>query len=162
MQELWNNLTIVSGGQTGVDRAALDVAIEQGVPYAGWCPQGRAAEDGSIPARYLLSETPSTEYAQRTQWNIRDSDATVVFSVDPKVRGGTALTINVARRLAKPCLHLAQSRHPADEAVARLGAFLQANRVARLNVAGPRASMEPDAAHYAKTVLIALLAGNCS
>ncbi|MBN1851810.1 MAG: putative molybdenum carrier protein [Pirellulales bacterium] len=155
-------LTIVSGGQTGVDRAALDLAIEMGLAHDGWCPRGRHAEDGMIPACYALSETPSTEYAQRTQWNIRDSDATVIFSDDRKVRGGTALTIQLAKRLGKPCLHLIRTQDPVKNAAERLHAFLQENQVKRLNVAGPRASMEPEAASYARAVISSLLDANCS
>ena len=74
-------ITILSGGQTGADRAALDFAIEFGLAHGGWCPRGRLAEDGPIDERYDLTETPSRRYNQRTEWNIRDSDATVVFSI---------------------------------------------------------------------------------
>ena len=72
---------IISGGQTGADCAALDFAIEHGIPHGGWCPGGRLAEDGPIDARYQLKETPSANYTQRTEWNVRDSDGTVVFSI---------------------------------------------------------------------------------
>lgn len=71
---------IISGGQTGADRAALDFAIAHDIPHGGWCPSGRLAEDGRIPSRYQLRETPSPDYAQRTEWNVRDSDGTVIFS----------------------------------------------------------------------------------
>jgi predicted Rossmann-fold nucleotide-binding protein len=74
-------ITIISGGQTGADRAALDFAIEHGIPHGGWCPRGRIAEDGPIPLCYSLRETPSRRYAQRTEWNVRDSHATVVFTI---------------------------------------------------------------------------------
>ena len=76
---------IISGGQTGVDRAALDFAIEHDIPYGGWCPKGRKAEDGPIGSRYLLKETPTSTYPQRTEWNVRDSDGTVIFSLAPCV-----------------------------------------------------------------------------
>src|ERR1051326_9418797 len=80
---------IVSGGQTGVDRACLDFAIKHRIRHGGWCPRGRLAEDGRIPARYKLKETPRASYAQRTESNVRDSDATVIFSISPRLRGGT-------------------------------------------------------------------------
>jgi hypothetical protein len=70
---------IVSGGQTGADRAALEWAVEHNIPYGGWCPKGRLAEDGPIDLRYQLQETPSSSYPQRTEWNARDSDGTVTF-----------------------------------------------------------------------------------
>src|SRR6266571_9073801 len=79
---------IVSGGQTGVDRAALDVALELGIPCGGWCPRGRRAEDGIIPERYPLIETPTTAYPQRTERNVRDSDGTLVLTVG-RADGGT-------------------------------------------------------------------------
>src|SRR5262245_51361441 len=81
---------IVSGGQTGVDRAALDVALELGIPCGGWCPKGRLAEDGPIPERYPLKETTLRVYPQRTEWNVRDSDGTLVLAqhIKPKSRTG--------------------------------------------------------------------------
>jgi predicted Rossmann-fold nucleotide-binding protein len=80
-------LKIISGGQTGADRAALDFAIKHGMPHGGWCPQGRIAEDGPIDAKYQLHETPSADYVQRTEWNVRDSDGTVIFSVGKELSG---------------------------------------------------------------------------
>ena len=101
-----DDFTIVSGGQTGADRAALDFAIAHHIRHGGWCPKGRLAEDGRISSIYQLRETPSDRYAERTEWNILDSDATVVFSVSTEVYSGTALTLQLAKRLGKPWLHL--------------------------------------------------------
>ena len=92
---------IVSGGQTGVDRAALDVARELGVPSGGWCPKGRTAEDGVLAACYKMKETPTADYPLRTEWNVRDSDATLVLTRGEPTEG-TAFTIELARRLRKP------------------------------------------------------------
>jgi len=143
---------IVSGGQTGVDRAALDVALEQGIPCGGWCPQGRAAEDGPIDQRYPLRETPSADYAQRTEWNVRDSDATLVLTHGTPT-GGTAQTIDVAARLGKPCLTLDLDSQPHASAVQ---AWASVYHVTVLNVAGPRESKCPgiyaQAAHFLRSV----------
>jgi hypothetical protein len=152
-------ITIVSGGQTGADRAALDFAIEFGLTHGGWCPRGRKAEDGPIDEGYELTETPSHRYNQRTEWNVRDSDATVAFSILRDATGGTALTLALAQRLGKPCLHLsseaasATGADPADE----LLNFLGEHHVGRLNVAGPRASQEPLVAAFVRSVLVAAL-----
>src|SRR5512134_3746342 len=94
---------VVSGGQTGVDRAALDAALALGLPCGGWCPRGRRAEDGAIPLHYPLRETPTARYPQRTEWNVRDSDGTLILTRG-RPRGGTAYTISVARRLGRPLL----------------------------------------------------------
>ena len=143
---------LVSGGQTGVDRAALDVALEQGIPCGGWCPQGRAAEDGPIDQRYPLRETPSADYAQRTEWNVRDSDATLILTRGAPT-GGTAQTIDVAARLGKPCLTLDLDPQPHASAVQ---AWASAYHVTVLNVAGPRESKCPgiyaQAAHFLRSV----------
>ena len=131
-------LMIVSGGQTGADRAALDVALALGLPCGGWCPRGRRAEDGPIPARYPLRETPSGEYPVRTEWNVRDSDATVILHAG-RVDGGTALTERIARRRGKPVLRVdVRTARPSQ-----LTAWIAAARIARLNVAGPRESRSP-------------------
>jgi hypothetical protein len=151
-------ITIISGGQTGADRAALDFAIEHGIAHGGWCPRGRQAEDGSLPDSYGLRETPSRKYAQRTEWNVRDSDATVVFSIAADPQGGTRLTLVLAERLGKPVLHLSRAEHTADTAAAALCKFLDEHTVAILNVAGPRASQEPEIAAFVNEVLtLALL-----
>src|SRR5262245_15370526 len=94
---------IVSGGQTGVDRAALDVALELGIDCGGWCPQGRRAEDGRIPEHYPLEETPWDGYPQRTEWNVRDSDGTLILTHGEPDRG-TALTLRLADERKIPCL----------------------------------------------------------
>ena len=130
---------LVSGGQTGVDRAALDTALALEMPCGGWCPKGRLAEDGPIPARYPLTETRSPDYAQRTEWNVRDSDATLVL-VRGVARGGTRATIDFARALGRPYRVVVLGRAPA---FATTTAWLGRNHVRVLNVAGPRESQSP-------------------
>src|SRR5438876_7256050 len=129
---------IVSGGQTGVDRAALDVALELGLPCGGWCPKGRRAEDGAIPENYPLQETPTDAYPERTKWNVRDSDATLILTRGKPDRG-TALTLKLARRLKKPyrVVELANA-----DTAHEVRAWLAARAVRTLNIAGPRASSQ--------------------
>jgi hypothetical protein len=143
---------IVSGGQTGVDRAALDFAREHGIAHGGWCPRGRLAEDGAINTSYELKETPDADYPQRTEWNVRDSDATVIFTISPELTGGSALTRDLAVENGKPWLHLSQARE-GDAATTKLGDFIQRYEVKVLNVAGPRLSAEPAARAFASQVL---------
>jgi hypothetical protein len=153
---------IVSGGQTGVDRAALDVALEMNIACGGWCPKGRLAENGPIPDRYPLQETPSPVYPQRTEWNVRDSDGTLVLIMgaraSPVASGptgsGTALTIESTRRRNKPYLVLDLNDHPAIDAVLQ---WIQENHICVLNVAGPRESENPDIYSKAKEFLRQLL-----
>lgn len=145
-------LEIWSGGQTGVDRAALDFARAHGLPHGGWCPRGRCAEDGVIPARYRLRETATEAYEERTRRNVRDTDATVIFAPGRILTGGTRLTRQFARALGKPLLVLT-ARGEVSRAAARLGAFLRRHRVRRLNVAGPRASEAPALPGYVRAVL---------
>jgi hypothetical protein len=104
---------IVSGVQTGADRAALDWALAPGVPCGGWCPKDRKAEDGPIDARYPLKETSSASYIQRTEWNVRDSDATILFSIEPTLTGGSLRTMEFARKHRRVHLHLcaADTKH---------------------------------------------------
>ena len=94
-------IKIVSGGQTGADRAALDFAIEHGIAHGGWCPKGRPAEDGTIDPRYKLQVTPSSDYVQRTEWNVRDSDGSVVFSIAAALTGGSKETVERLGRLKR-------------------------------------------------------------
>lgn len=130
---------IISGGQTGVDRAALDVALELEIPCGGWCPKGRKAEDGAIPDKYPLEETKSASYTVRTEKNVRDSDGTLIFTWGlPK--GGTARTLMLAQKFNKPFLLIDLSRGK-DPSTARK--WEQENRIKILNVAGPRESEVP-------------------
>jgi hypothetical protein len=156
-------ITIISGGQTGADRAALDFAIETALPHSGWCPKGRRAEDSPIPPHYDVRETPSRRYSQRTEWNVRDSDATVVFTIGVQVSGGTALTLQCAERLGKPSLHLSRDAllttdaAPEKSAADTLIQFLEVHKVHVLNVAGPRASQEPAIAEFVRDVFMLAL-----
>ena len=143
---------IVSGGQTGVDRAALDFALEHDIPHGGWCPRGRLAEDGPIESGYELKETPDAEYWQRTEWNVRDSDGTVIFSVSAELTGGSALTRDLALAYGKPCLHLSKQLD-GEAAPIRLREFIQRHGIKVLNLAGPRLSTEPGARAFASRVL---------
>ena len=144
---------IVSGGQTGVDRAALDAALEAQLACGGWCPREREAEDGAIPARYPLAETPGRDPAQRTAWNVRDSDATLIL-VRGLLRGGTALTAERAAAEGRPCriVDLAGQPDPGD-----VRAWIRSAGVQVLNVAGPRESEAPGIHDEALALLRALL-----
>jgi len=134
---------LVSGAQTGADRAALDLALERGLEIGGWIPRGRLAEDGIIPSRYTgLRETDSADPAERTACNVRDSDATLIVSHGP-LAGGSRLTAEEATRLSKPQLHLDLTMLSPVEAVERLRQWLHAMDPQVLNVAGPRASEDP-------------------
>ncbi len=133
---------IISGGQTGADRAALDWSIVNTIPHGGWCPKGRKAEDGIIAPKYQLQETPSEEYAQRTQWNVRDSQGTVIFSINQNLVGGSLLTKNLAQHYNKPWLHI--SKNSNNNPILELSEFIDQNRINVLNVAGSRASEEPE------------------
>jgi len=147
-----HGLKLVSGGQTGADRAALDFAVDHAIPHGGWCPRGRKAEDGTIDARYQVKETPSASYVQRTEWYARDSDGTVVFSIAPVLTGGSKKTVHLAQKHGKPVLHLARDGGPAapEQALRR---FIQDHGIKVLNVAGPRASEEPKVYEFVKEVM---------
>ena len=154
------DVTILSGGQAGADLARPSTSPSNTAsPHGGWCPRGRRAEDGPIDERYQLTETPSHRYNQRTEWNVRDSDATVVFSIQPEVTGGTALTLAFARKLGKPCLHLASEsvsatgQDPAEE----LSAFLAELHVRRLEHRRP-----PGVARTACRRVRSRCAGRCA
>ena len=146
-------LKIVSGGQTGADRAALDWALANCVACGGWCPLGRWAEDGVIDARYPLRETLEPNPAQRTEWNIRDSDGTLIVSLAKRLVGGTRLTDDLAKRLGKPHLVLSKTDGDLLMQAGALRGFISANDIVVLNVAGPRASAEPDLAGHVTALL---------
>src|SRR5579871_3050596 len=100
------SLKIISGGQTGVDRAALEWALVNDFHYGGLCPKSRWAEDGIIPSRFQLQETASRNPDVRTRWNVRDSDGTVIISKTVELSGGTATTAAFAEKIHRPLLHL--------------------------------------------------------
>lgn len=142
---------IISGGQAGADRAALDWAIENGIEHGGWCPQGRRAEDGLIDTHYQLRETPTTKYVQRTEWNVRDADGTVIITVDPRLLGGTKQTLEFARKHKKPLLRLSRTV-PLSQNVKALKTFIREHGIQTLNVAGTRTSEEPHIAEFVREV----------
>ena len=151
-------IRIVSGGQTGADRAGWDVALELGLEIGGWVPKGRGAEDGPIPARYTgLRESDSTDPAVRTALNVRDSDATLVVSHGPLDRG-SLLTFREANRIGRPVLHLDLAALEHAGAVAMLREWLRTVEPATLNVAGPRASHDPGIGAAVAALLRAALA----
>ena len=144
---------IISGGQTGADRAGLDVGLALNIPVGGWCPQGRRAEDGPIPDRYPLVETAERNYQTRTRRNVEDSDGTLILNLG-KLDGGTAFTVKFARKIDKPCLVVALEEG-IEQVVFR--DWLEANQIAVLNIAGPRESKRPgvyDAAYRLLNVLL--------
>ena len=134
-------IKIISGGQTGADRAALDAGIERGIPHGGWLPKGRAAEDGPLGQQYRLQELDSYRYRDRTRKNVVESDGTLIVSYGP-LTGGSALTEALAVRYNRPCLHLDMEYFSLDDAVAAVEQWLERNAVRILNVAGPRASSD--------------------
>jgi len=146
---------IVSGGQTGVDRAALDAAIRHGIPHGGWCPRGRLSEDGTVPAQYTLRETDSWDYAERTEKNVIDSDGTLILNTG-KFDGGTRLTRDFAEEHHRPYLVVDLEDEPDREAIVE---WLRSRGIRTLNVAGPRESKRPGIYALASTALDQLLAG---
>ena len=144
---------IISGGQTGVDRGALDAAIELGLEHGGWCPMGRMAEDDFIPTRYALRQTDTKNYAQRTERNLLQADGTLIL-YHGTLSGGTYLTHQLCQRYARTVLlvNLARGYNPIE-----IRAWLADRRIVTLNVAGPRESMSPGIAASARRVLLEVL-----
>ena len=135
---------IVSGGQSGVDRGALDAALAVGLPHRGWCPRGRRAEDGPIPAQYLLRSTKSADYRVRTRRNVVHSDGTLIFCCGP-LSGGTRLTVDWAICCGRPYYVVDFAASQSDAAAENtqrqsVTAWLSLQGIQVLNVAGPRAS----------------------
>lgn len=151
---------IVSGGQTGADRAALDVAMSLGLETGGWVPHGRRAEDGRIPVRYSgLIETETEDYHHRTALNVRDADATLIFTFGEPT-GGTGLTLKLVRGSTKPHLAVDLEALSSAEAAERIRDWLAEKSIRVLNVAGPRASREPRIAAAVADVLRAALSAD--
>ena len=149
---------VVSGGQTGVDRGALDAARAAAVPIGGWVPRGRWAEDGRVPDEYPgLQETTGADPAERTRRNVTDSDGTLLISHGP-LRGGSALTRSLADTCGKPCLWLDLDALRASDAVAEARAWIARHGIDILNVAGPRASEDPGAYDAAFSLVAEVLA----
>ena len=144
---------IISGGQTGVDRAALDVALEFGIPCGGWCPKGMKAEDGPIDPRYPLKETLSPNYPHRTEKNIREANGTLVLTKGP-VKEGTALTVQLAIQYEKPYLIIDLNNKIDPFIVKEWG---EKNKIEILNVAGPRESRVPGIHNQAVDFLMKVL-----
>jgi hypothetical protein len=151
-----DRVKIISGGQTGVDRAALDFAIQHGFEHGGWCPRGRLAEDGIIPTIYRLRETDSAEYEERTQKNVLDSDATLIVARGRELSGGTAFTKTCAEQHDRPLL-VACEEDGVSQSAAALSKFLKQNKVRTLNVAGPRESQAPGLGKFVRELLQAAL-----
>ncbi len=133
---------IISGGQTGADQAALDVAIKKGIPHGGWLPRGRKTEKGALPERYLLQEMPDDSYARRTEKNVIDSDGTLIIS-HGMLTGGSELTLKFAEKHHRPCLHLDLNKTIDFQAAQGIKAWLKKYDIEILNVAGPRESHDP-------------------
>ena len=148
---------VVSGGQTGVDRAALDAAIEAGVGCGGWCPSGRRAEDGKIPEHYPLKQTPGSNYLERTRRNVEESNGTLIVAPSQPV-GGTRATLSHARRIGKPVMVVDPSDPIGEAQLDGILEWLVAHRIRVLNVAGPRESGSPGIYDSARDLIARLLA----
>ena len=149
-------MKIVSGGQTGVDRAALDSALECGVEAGGWCPEGRLAEDGIIPVHYPVQELPKAGYAERTKRNVIDSDGTAIIYFGYPT-GGTEQTIVFCIKERKPYVLIDAEELSVERASEKIKKFVGQNTISVLNVGGPRAGGEARAYAYAKKVILNVL-----
>ncbi len=147
---------IISGGQTGADQAALDVAIAMGIPHGGWIPKGRKTEKGKLPDKYRMQEINSIDYSQRTELNVLDSDGTLLFS-HGRLKGGSALTQSLARKHQKPCLHIDLDDLSEYKAVEIIKSWIDARKIKVLNIAGPRESENPFIYNAVQDILKAVL-----
>lgn len=152
-------LKIVSGAQTGVDRAALDAALAFHVPSGGWCPAGRLAEDGIIPASYPVTELASGGYRDRTRQNVIDSDGTVLIFFN-RLQGGTLLTLRYCEQFNRPHLMIDAYQLNPVRAAADIARFVTDQHISVLNFAGPRASSNAHAYSYTLETLRCLFSDN--
>ena len=153
-------ITVISGGQTGVDRAALDVALELGIACGGYCPKGRIAEDGVIEKKYPLKELDSSNYIDRTLQNVLHSDGTLIIYNDV-LEGGTLLTLEFCRKHNKPYLKIDVAQYSPQQAAPKIEDFMRNNNIKVMNVAGPRASKQSSIYDQSKDILKASFAFNC-
>ncbi|MFN2540833.1 MAG: putative molybdenum carrier protein [Chthoniobacterales bacterium] len=145
-------MKIISGAQTGVDRAALDVALKHGIECGGWCPTGRLDEFGRIPDHYPVRELDRGSFAERTLQNVKDSDATVIICFG-EPRGGTQFTIECCGRLDRPHNIIDAGKTSPEEAARVIGNFMRQHTIDILNVAGPRQSEWPGGYDFAVAAL---------
>jgi Circularly permutated YpsA SLOG family len=151
---------IISGGQTGADQAALDVAIELGIPHGGWVPKGRKTERGPLPNKYQIQEMPTASYPARTEKNVVDSDGTLIIS-HGEMTGGIEYTARMAQKHDKPWMHMDANQSSVEAAVQMIKAWTSGNEIEVLNVAGPRASKDRRIYATTREILRAvLLSGN--
>ncbi len=139
---------IISGGQTGVDRAALDVALKHKISCGGWCPRGRWAEDGPIPQKYPLKETKSVNTEERTKMNVKNSDGTLILTAGKEMDTGTIFTRKVCRKYNKPNLVLDLNIIDITT-MTDFSSWIRDYNIIILNIAGPRESFSPGI--YTKT-----------
>jgi len=156
-------IKIVSGGQTGADRGGLEAAISCKIPHGGWCPKGRRSEDGVIPKKYKLKETLSPEYIVRTESNVQNSDATIIFTIG-EISGGSLKTLEFAEIHNKPVLHIDIGEYPRQETVHWILRWFQGDvtkptppKNCVLNVAGSRESKAPGIQEKVKEIMVDVL-----
>ena len=147
---------VVSGGQTGADQAALDVAIELGIPHGGWVPKGRKTERGALPAKYRLKEMPTGSYPKRTEQNVIDSEGTLIIS-HGALKEGSEYTRRMAVKHGKPWIHVDANKQSIEAAVEMIRTWISGKDIERLNVAGPPASKDPKIYTATKRILKAVL-----
>ena len=145
-------MKIISGGQTGVDRAALDLALKHGVDCGGWCPAGRLDEFGRIPDQYPVQELDAGGFSERTLQNVKDSDGTVIIYTG-KLGGGTEQTVRFCQELRRPYQLIDAAKISAEDAAKLIADFVRDHEIDLLNVAGPRQSEWPEGYDYASRAL---------
>lgn len=150
-------MRIISGGQSGVDRAALDVAITLGIPHGGLVPKGRLAEDGKLPRKYKVKEMPSTDYSERTRANVDWAEATLII-FRGKLTGGTLLTWEYAKNRRRPALVIDLATESRERSLERIAKWLAEYQPEVLNIAGPRESTHPGIYAESLALLTAIFA----
>ncbi len=145
-------MKIISGGQTGVDRAALDVALKHGIDCGGWCPAGRLDEFGRIPDRYPVRELVDGSFTERTLQNVKDSDGTIII-YSGELSGGTEQTVRFCRELEQPHQLIDASKISPEHAAKLIADLVRKHKIEIFNAAGPRQSEWPEGYGYAYRAL---------